>query len=188
MGKIHFYVDETGQDTKGNLFIVGIAIAEDDPLMWKSACERAENISQKGDRKWMKSKPERRFAYIRQVLETSIFAGKLAFAVNNSGSDYDTMTAWAIARAVTHISSEKAKVMIVDGLPKERYRYYGKLIRGYGVRIERVKGVKKDENDSMIRLADAMCGFVRAAGEGHPEAKNLLIQAIANGVIIDLRK
>jgi hypothetical protein len=188
MGKTYFYVDETGQDTKGNLFIIGIAIAENEPLLWHSACERVEKVSQKGERKWIKSKPNRRFAYIKQVLETSIFSGKLAFAVNNSGLDYDTMTAWAIARAVAYVSNEQAKVIYVDGLPKEKFRDYGKLIRGYGERIERVKGIKKDENNSMIRLADAVCGFVRAAGKDHPAAKRMLAQAIAKGVIVDLKK
>jgi hypothetical protein len=36
-----------------------------------------------------------------------------------------------------------------------------------------VRGVRKDENDALIRLADAVCGLVRAAMEGQDGMRKL---------------
>ena len=54
--KYYCYVDETGQDTKGKLFIVAIVIVADKREELIKRIEQVELSSQKYLRKWQKSK------------------------------------------------------------------------------------------------------------------------------------
>ena len=71
--KFFCYVDETGQDTQGELFIVTVVTASQERNQLRQACEDIERDSRKGRRKWVKTTYSRRLAYIRQVLERPIF-------------------------------------------------------------------------------------------------------------------
>ena len=51
--KRYFYVDESGQDTKGQFFIVAIVISEQDADDLRMACLEIERLSRKGTRKWI---------------------------------------------------------------------------------------------------------------------------------------
>ena len=66
--KLDCFVDETGQDTQGEFFLVAVVIDEqpDDP---HSALEQIEEASKKGLRKWFHAGKERRHAYIQQVVD-----------------------------------------------------------------------------------------------------------------------
>lgn len=86
-------------------------------------------------------------------------------------------------------SSDEAgdNVVVVDALPKEQWQNYGRRIRRLGAKVNKVRGVRRDENDPLIRLADALCGFVRDAYEKKPEMKALLEVALQKKIIRDLR-
>ena len=43
--------------------------------------------------------------------------------------------------------------------------------------------MRKQQADELMRLADALCGFARAAWEGRSELKLILDQAKENGYI-----
>ena len=58
--------------------------------------------------------------------------------------------------------------VLIDGLPASHERAIGRQLRQQGLHVKKVRGVKKDENDALIRLADALCGLVRGASEGQP--------------------
>ena len=49
--KRYFYIDETGQDTKGRLVVVAVIIGEHDTDDLRLACEEIEALSRKGTRK-----------------------------------------------------------------------------------------------------------------------------------------
>jgi hypothetical protein len=185
--KRYFYVDETGQDTRGELFIVSVAIVDqDDVAFLRSTCEEIERLSRKGSVKWRLAAPDRRLAYVRLVLQKSLVAGKLAFARYTDRRDYDAMMVSTIALAVKHAGEDGQATILVDGLSKERWRDYGHRLRRQGVRVSKVRGVRREENDAVIRLADAVCGFVRAAQTGHLEAKQMLDRAMKRGLVRDL--
>jgi hypothetical protein len=62
----------------------------------------------------------------------------------------------------------------------------GLQLRRSGVHAKKVKGIKKDENDALIRLADAVCGLVRGAIEGQSAMQTLFEQGIQIGALKDL--
>jgi hypothetical protein len=185
--KRYYYVDETGQDTKGELFIVAIVVAGQYLEDWRKACEEIEKQSRKGKVKWRLTPHDRQIAYMRLVLQRPLFAGRLTFALYPRKQDYDTLTVQTIALAVKQAGNEGGdNVILVDGLPKQRWKDYARWIRQRGARVEKVRGVRRDENDALIRLADSVCGFVRAAHEGRAEMKAMFEAALDWGIIRDL--
>lgn len=66
--KLYCFVDETGQDTQGDFFLVAVVIDEQ-PDDLRSALEQIEEASKKGLRKWFHAGKERRHPYIQQVVD-----------------------------------------------------------------------------------------------------------------------
>lgn len=171
---------------RGELFIVAVVIADQERDQLRQACEDIERHSRKGRRKWVKTKHSRRLAYILQVLERPIFEGKLNFAVYRDVQDYPSATVQTIARALSATGETDYKATIlIDGLPRSLERMVGLQLRRLGIRAKKVRGLK-DENDALIRLADAVCGLVRGATEGQPAMRALFERGIQRGVLRDL--
>lgn len=185
--KFFCYVDESGQDTQGKLFIVSLVVAawERDHLI--QVCETIEQETGKGRVKWIKTSYSQRLAYIRQVLSRPIFQRKLNFAIYRNTRDYATLTTQAIAQALNATGETDYKATIlIDGLARTQERWVGNQLHQLGIHTKKVRGVKKDENDALIRLADAVCGLVRAATEGQVAMQALLEQGIRIGVFRNL--
>ena len=98
--KFFCYVDESGQDTKGELFIVAVVVADDEREQLREACEEIENTSHKGQRKWTKTTHRWRAAYVAQVLTHPIFRAKLNFAIYRHAQDYSVLTVQTVALAL----------------------------------------------------------------------------------------
>lgn len=68
MQKLYCYVDETGQDTKSQFFIAVAVVSGDDQHILREKLIQIEKKAKTGHRKWHKSKPERRLAYLTTEL------------------------------------------------------------------------------------------------------------------------
>lgn len=160
--KLYCYVDENGQDTKGDVFIVSIVVTgkERDELL--TLCEEIEVESRKGKFKWGKAEHNRRMDYLKRIFSSKVFKSKLRFTVYHEQVNYDMATIMGIAKAV-HFKEPKeyTTLVYVDGLSKNKRQEYGSELRKLGIPTRKVQGVTKDENNSLTRLADAIAGFVR---------------------------
>ncbi len=185
--KFFCYVDESGQDMRGELFIVSVVISDHEADQLRQICEDIERDSHKGQRKWVKTAYERRLAYMQQVVSHPIFAGKLNFAIYRNSLDYSAMTVQTIGRALSAASETDYKATVfIDGLPRSLEQVVGVQLRQQGINAKKVRGVKKDENEALIRLADAVCGLVRGAFEGQPAMRALFEQGLRAGALRDL--
>ena len=93
----------------------------------------------------------------------------------NGAKEYTALTAEAVARAIQRKVQGPYKVtVLVDGLRKSERRTFTRHLRTLNVRPYKVRGVLKEENNALIRLADALCGLVRDAEEGQPWAREVL--------------
>lgn len=185
--KFYCYIDESGQDTQGKLFIVSVVVAawERDQLI--QMCKTIEQESGKGRVKWIKTGYQQRLNYIQQVLSQPIFQRRLNFAVYRHTRDYAGVTTHTIAQALSATGETDYKATIlIDGLPRTQERLVGNQLHQLGIHTRKVRGVKKDENDALIRLADAICGLVRAATEGQASMQALLEQGIRVGILRNL--
>jgi hypothetical protein len=185
--KLYCYVDETGQDTRGDLYIVSVVVADNERDRSIELCEAMERESGKGRIKWVKADYAKRLDYIRRVLHEPTFKGKLNFAVYRNSLDYLPLTVLTIARTIVARGQRTYKAtVLIDGLPRSHERWVGSELRHLRIQIKKVRGVRKDENDALIRLADAVCGFVRAALEGQAEMKALFEQGKQSSFLKEL--
>lgn len=175
MQKLYCYVDETGQDTEGNLFIVSVVIADHERDAAIELCEKIERETGKRRVKWIKAGHSKRLEYIRRILQEPVFREKLNFAIYRNSKEYLALTVLTVARAIFANAQKEYKVtVLIDGLPRSQEKWIGSELRHLHIQIRKVRGVRKDENDALIRLADAICGLVRGAIEGNPELRKLL--------------
>jgi hypothetical protein len=73
--KLYCYVDESGQDTGGDLFFVAVAILAHERDELRRYLTELEERSGKQARKWSRSTPRQRAAYIEGVLICEDFGG-----------------------------------------------------------------------------------------------------------------
>lgn len=74
--KLYCYVDETGQDTDGNLFIVSVVITGNEQDYCRDLCEQIETESGKGKAKWIKAGYNQKLDYVMRIVHEPYFAGK----------------------------------------------------------------------------------------------------------------
>ena len=143
-------------------FIVAGIVINVDPQAVTAQCEELERLSLKGASKWRKTKHIHRIDYLRRAFAAPDLQGRLYYAVFQGTQDYETATIEAIARAVRHFASgEYTTSIYIDALSKSKPHVYGALLRKTGIATHKVQGVTKDENNALVRLADAVAGFVR---------------------------
>ncbi len=184
--KLCCFVDESGQDTKGELFIVSIVITQSEYAALEIELERIEEQSGKGKVKWRDAKDAARVEYITKILAIDTLFGKLTYSLFHDTQDYMISTVDAVIRSITFYSAEARVTVFVDGLPKSKTRWFGTELRRRQVAVKKVRGVRREESSSLMRLADALCGFVRAALTGREELEEMLIRAKDQGVVKEL--
>jgi len=186
--KLYCYVDENGQDTKGDIFIVSVVVTGNERDELIRLCEEIEEKSGKQKDKWGRSKYARRIAYIKLVFSNKNFKGKLRYSTYREQSSYDLATITAIAKAAHFKEPDEYTTLVyVDGLSKTKRQEYGSELRKLGVPTRKVQGVSKDENNALIRLADAIAGFIRDVIDGDKgEIYKLHKDANKNGWLIEI--
>ncbi len=110
--------------------------------------------------------------------------GCLFFSVFHRTQNYNA-TAEAAARAIRLKAAGRFKVtVLVDGLRRTERRAFTRDLRASNVNPYKVRGVLKEENNAMIRLADAICGLVRDAEERQVWASDMLRRLKQHGLVV----
>ena len=184
--KLYCYVDESGQDTEGRLFVVSVVITGPQRDQALTLCERIEAETGKGRVKWVRTSYERRLAYIERVLSEPLLQGSLYASISYDTRAYLSFTVETIAWAIDASTNQPYKAtVLIDGLPRSHEREVGSALRRLNIKTFKVRGIRKDENDALIRLADGVCGLVRAAVEGQVEMREVFEQARQKGHLVE---
>jgi len=186
--KLYAYVDESGQDTRGLLFVVSVLILENEVNEICKELEKIEIESKKKNVKWNKARHEFREAYIESILKTEKLRGKIFFEMFGDTKKYIEMTSFATAKAILKKSGkDDYKVTVfVDGFKKKEIEIFSKGLRDLNIRTRKIRGVKKDENNAFIRLVDAICGLVRDKEDGNEWAGKITAKLIKERFIREL--
>jgi hypothetical protein len=188
MHKLYCYVDENGMETKGRLFVVAVIVLDGDPQEIFSLCEAFEQASGKGNNKWRKAKHVWRLDFMRRVFAARELQGHLCYVVFHGTQDYEAATVEAVSRTIRLIVPHGSYrvAVYVDALTKSKRMVYGARLRKTGVAVHKVQGVAKDENNALVRLADAVAGFVRDAIDGESaEITTLFEAALQSGALVE---
>lgn len=159
--KIYVYVDETGQDTKGEIFIV-VCIIIIGLNQKEQATQILEKIEQETNKKnkWHKSSKKAKLNYLSKL--TKLPNLKIYVKIFKKETNYFFNTINSIIQSIKCLKNYRQNkfVIIVDGLPKAKIQPATKLIRQEKIQIDKLKGLK-DEQDALLRLADNIAGLVR---------------------------
>ena len=97
------------------------------------------------------------------------------------------LTALTTARAIQSKAHTPYKVTVfVDGLRRQEIPIFTKTLRRLQVQTSKVRGVRREENNAFIRLADALCGLVRDAEEQQAWAQEMLASLQQRGLVTRL--
>lgn len=159
--KLYCYVDETGQDTYGEKFIVvSIVVAGE------------------------------RDKYLKLALPQSKLKGKIFYRIFHNSKEYEDLMVLVIAQAINlyiernDIIDYKATI-VIDGLKATEAKRVAKSLRLLGIKTRRVRG-EKDESNALLRLADALAGLIREADEGNDHYDKLVNRLQREKVVNEL--
>lgn len=188
--KLYCYVDETGQDTKGGLFIVVALVTGNEKGELELFLENVEQKSGKGKRKWIKSRTKEKDKYLELALVPNYLKGKVFYRIQKNTKAYEAQTVIAIEQALRqYISSRNIKdyktTIVIDGLSETVGLRVGSALRRAGIKTRRVRG-EKDESNALLRLTDTVAGLIRETEEGKETYSKLTRKLEKEGVLNEL--
>jgi hypothetical protein len=184
--KIYAFVDESGQETEGELFLVSVVVTNEDYEQINALLMEIEQQSGKLLKKWSKARFKSRLAYIQAVIEQPLFRDLIFFSRHTNSQAYFELTVETTARAI-HCRNKEASptTVTVDGLRGRDVDRFKTRLRGSGINVRKVRGAR-DESEPIVRLADAAVGFIRDFLEGQAYAVKLYEKAIRDGIFSEL--
>lgn len=184
--KLYAYVDESGQDTQGTMFLVSVVVAGETRDAARDALQAIERVSGKRVRKWSKSRVRERVAYIEQCLDRAMLLGPVYYSYYRNTRAYVDLLILSTAKALhARVMDRPTATVFVDGLVYAERRRFAAGLRKLNVMVRKVQG-RRDESDEFIRLADAIAGFVRDALEGDPHMGVLFARAKRQRLIAEV--
>ena len=173
--KLYCFVDETGQDTKGELFLVAVVLKEAGDLI--ALEKRLEEIEQKtGKRKlkWKKTNNRIKNLYLEELLRIKELKNAIFYAQYRSSKEYSKLTSLTIAKAVLMKNEKDYSVtVVIDGLNDKERETVREELKKLKIKYSKIRGMK-DEQSVFLRLADTMAGFLRDAMGGESYAKTFM--------------
>lgn len=180
--RLYCYVDESGQDTAGDFFVVSILVTGDERDSLLEQLLEIEGESKKRNIKWHKANYQHRLAYIELLTELSGLEGKIFYETYNEGKEYLVYMSDATAKTLRHKRAD-AFTIYIDGYREAELTHFKRQLRPSVKVPTQIRGVKRDENNAFIRLVDAICGLVRDAQEGDKQAKEAVQKLKRRGIV-----
>ena|SRR6266568_2273041 len=138
--KLYCYVDETGQDTAGDFFLVSVVVTEEEQSAFIRQLELIEVETGKRQIKWHKTSVQRRVAYIKAVLACPIFQRTIFFSHYKNTKAYVELSVLTTAKAVFQRAHDDYRAtVIVDGLSRSEVRRFSSELRKLRVLVRKVR-------------------------------------------------
>ena len=171
--RLYCYVDETGPDTKGEFFLVSVIALEGELReATEASLERIEKRT-KYSRKWGGTKHEIRLDYLRDILQVKQLSGSIFYATYRGQTNYIPLIAQTIIKVIIlKVEGDYQATIIIDGINSAEQKRVKRLLKESHIRYNKVRG-PKDESTALLRLADAMAGFLRDYHEERDYANRL---------------
>ena len=177
MQKLYCYVDETGQDTGLEFFIVVAVVTDKNQDLLRSQLDQIEASTKIGKRKWRKSRLERKLDFLRLVMEKGLCKGDIFFGNYKKPLPFFMPMLETLEKAIRLKARKTHKAIIyIDGIDKKKAGELTNALRVRGIRLDLIKS-RRDESEPLIRLADRWAGCIRAALLGRKGEKGIFKKA-----------
>jgi hypothetical protein len=186
MQKLYCYVDESGQDSTSNHFVVVAVVSVQDQEIVREKLDDIEDIAKTNKLKWHKTRNDRRMRYLALALERRIASGDVYSARYHKPIPYFFPLVDLIEKAIKEAAREPYRANVyIDGIDKRKARALTNALRASGISLRLVKS-RRDESEPLIRLADMWAGCIRSALLKHKDAQAIVKRAKAEGYLIEL--
>ncbi len=185
---LYCFVDETGQDTKGKLFSVCCTLVVSFELMQELERLILKIEDETGKKsKWQQTNLRFRILFLEALIKyKDELKGHIFIEHFYDIGDFLQATVESICKSIKKSQhNDKAAIIYIDGLSKSLVKKVSVMIRCQGIKTEKVKGLK-DGQSSLIRLCDAIVGFVRDYLEAQDYTKKYYLELLKSGVIIEV--
>ena len=183
--KIYCFADEIGQDTKGEMFLVTVVLKDGkrvDEL--RRSIENSEHASGKHSRKWTKTSDSTKQKFL--LLENKQLQGLIFYSTYHATKDYTPLVALTIAKSIGYFANGSyAATVVIDGLQDAEVEHVRRELKNLSIRYARIRGMK-DEQETLLRLADSVAGFVRDHVEGQVYTKKIFIELVRRKIIREI--
>lgn len=188
MQKLYAYVDESGQDTEGRIFVVGVVVLEKEYDHILKELQHIEEKSGKRVKKWNKAPYDYRKAYFEGISKSDAFRNSLFFETFANSNKYIKMTSYATAKAILKkvVDNDYSATIFIDGFRKRELEIFIQGLRDLHIKRRKVRGVRNEESESFILLADALCGLIRDADGSDKWATAILNKMKKEGIVTAL--
>jgi len=182
--KLYCYVDETGQDTNGELFLVSIVLKESEEIsIFEKELKAIEIRTGKHLLKWKRTPFNCKKEYIRQLIDSNILNKTIYYSIYSNSKDYSSLTSLTIAKTI--LSQPKRKyvlTIIIDGLNSKEREHTANELKLLHISFRKIRGLK-DHQSIFLRLADSFAGFLREVQEDEEYTKDLYQKMKSKGII-----
>lgn len=184
--KLYCYVDETGQDTKGELFLVAVILKEMENLSsLEEKLQEIENKSGKKQLKWKKTSKAVKKAYLEDLLQIKDLKHSIFYSQYHSSKEYPKLTSLTIAKAVLAKRENNYTVtVVIDGLNDREREIVREELKKLKIKYRKIRGMK-DEQSAFLRLADTMAGLLRDIAEGQTYTKLFLRRLQTTQIVLE---
>lgn len=186
MQKLYCYVDESGQDTASDFFVVVAVITEGDQQSIREHLERIERNAGTNRKKWHKVRHENRMRYLSAVLEQKIAAGNVYVVHYKKPIPFFFPMIVLLEKAIKQAAKEAHRANVyVDGIDDQKAKELTNALRASKISLRLVKS-RRDESEPLIRLADMWAGCIRSSFLGNKDTRTLFKKAQESGYLKDI--
>lgn len=161
--KINTYTDESGQDTRGKLFIVAtVIVLSDSAISIEENLRKIEKDSGKL-KKWADVGVRVRERYLSLLLREGVFSGiTIHYSEYKNKKDYINLMGSHIAKSILDFrgNNDYQVKIFIDKMDKTTHGHLKSELTSYRLRYKKIVPLN-DKSSALIRLADAVCGLIR---------------------------
>ena len=186
--KFYCYVDETGQDTEGELFLVSVVLKDKEQLdALRQKLSKIEKSTNKKFLKWFKTPFVVKEKYLFELTKIKELREAVYYSFyKEGGKEYTPLISLTVAKSIIFQKVKDYEATItIDGLNAAETDKVRRELKRLGVHYRKIRGMK-DEQEILLRLADSMAGVLRDCVEGREYAKKLLSIFLKEKIVIEL--
>ena len=189
--KLYCYVDETGQDTRSEFFVVVALVTDQEQETLRNKLLSVEKLTKVGVKKWHKLRSAHRLQYLREILSQGIGKNEIFFGKYRKPLPYFLPILETIEKGIRLKAQLPYRtIVIIDGIDYKKATELTGALRLRNITLELVRSAR-DESEPLLRLTDRWAGCIRAATEKTtgPEAE-LVNQALQQGYLypVEIKK
>lgn len=127
-------------------------------------------------------------AYLAEIFSLKIFQGNIFYGVFKDTHEYVALTTYTIAQAISLKTQKQYQTtIIIDGLNKKERERVIQGLKSLQIRYRKVRGLK-EQASPILRLADAIAGFLRDYIEGQKYTKEIYLKCKVAEYIQEIKK